>query len=314
MPVFHTRRGAARPSGLEAELAQRMPGAQRARLFASGTDAVQAALRLARATTGRMQILKFEGHDHGPHDNVAVSIAPPLDSAGPTEHPSAVPVSAGQNPWAYHDTYVAAWNDVASLESYMARYSDETAAVLCEPLPSTVDVYEPDPVFMAAVRNACGKHGPLLIYDQRRTGPVPGLRLPDPDLVVWLQALGGSADLMGRFDDGRVVFDSGDPDPDTLVRALRDPWTPPADLPERLADLGLTVAGVPAVFQTTFESPPPANWRQAAVRDWSRVAGFAGKLAGLGVSPRGVWRVPYGFEDVDAAVQAAREAMKAAPV
>ena len=49
---------------------------------------VQAALRLARAATGREVIAKFEGHYHGWLDPVLASVQPPLDDAGPADAPT----------------------------------------------------------------------------------------------------------------------------------------------------------------------------------------------------------------------------------
>ena len=53
-----------------------LPSAEKVRFSSSGSEAVQAALRLARAATGRGVIVKFEGHYHGWLDNVLWSVAP----------------------------------------------------------------------------------------------------------------------------------------------------------------------------------------------------------------------------------------------
>ena len=59
-----------------------VPCAERVRFGSSGTEVVQAALRLARAATGRSIIVKFEGHYHGWLDNVLWSVAPTPDADG----------------------------------------------------------------------------------------------------------------------------------------------------------------------------------------------------------------------------------------
>src|SRR5579862_5370359 len=70
----------------EISLAERVcalvPCAERVRFGSSGSEMVQAALRLARTATGRRKIVKFEGHYHGWFDNVLVSVAPG-EKAGP---------------------------------------------------------------------------------------------------------------------------------------------------------------------------------------------------------------------------------------
>ena len=79
---------------LEAQLAKKIcelvPCAERIRFASSGTETIQAAVRLARAYTGRAKIIKFEGHYHGWTDNVFVSVAPPLEEAGEENHPNSV--------------------------------------------------------------------------------------------------------------------------------------------------------------------------------------------------------------------------------
>ena len=72
-----------------------------------------AALRLARAFTGRSKVVKFEGHYHGWFDTILVSVAPPLDQAGPPDAPLAYLPSAGQSAVAAGDI-VTIWNSSAN--------------------------------------------------------------------------------------------------------------------------------------------------------------------------------------------------------
>ena len=76
---------------LELELAKRLseilPCAERMRFCNTGSEAVHAALRLARGVTGKTKILKFEGHYHGWFDNVLVSIHPSPEAAGARKPP-----------------------------------------------------------------------------------------------------------------------------------------------------------------------------------------------------------------------------------
>ena len=71
-------------SGLEAEAArlvcEMVPCAERMRFCSSGSEAVQAAFRIARAATGRRVVVKFAGHYHGWFDNVLWSTTPPPDA------------------------------------------------------------------------------------------------------------------------------------------------------------------------------------------------------------------------------------------
>ncbi|MFM8219495.1 MAG: aminotransferase class III-fold pyridoxal phosphate-dependent enzyme, partial [Planctomycetaceae bacterium] len=67
-----------------AELLQRLiPCAELLRFSLSGSEADHAALRLARALTGRPRFLRFEGHYHGWFDNVSVGVSGGLAELGP---------------------------------------------------------------------------------------------------------------------------------------------------------------------------------------------------------------------------------------
>jgi len=59
-------------------------------------EAVQIALRLARAFTGRNEVVKFEGHYHGWFDSNLLSYHPGMDEAGPPDKPNVVLGSRGQ--------------------------------------------------------------------------------------------------------------------------------------------------------------------------------------------------------------------------
>src|SRR5258708_31670375 len=99
----------------------RVPCAERLRFTSWGSEAVQAAIRLARAATGRTIIVKFEGHYHGWLDNILWSVAPSADAAGPREAPNAVAASKGQDQEAGRNTVVLPWNDLAVIEKRLAQ-------------------------------------------------------------------------------------------------------------------------------------------------------------------------------------------------
>ena len=81
------------------ELVQQIvPCAELVRYSSSGTEVVQAALRVARAYTGRNKFIKFEGHYHGWMDNINYSVAPPLDAAGAYDAPDPGSPVGGHGP------------------------------------------------------------------------------------------------------------------------------------------------------------------------------------------------------------------------
>lgn len=123
----------------EVELAERftsaIPSAQQVRFGSSGTEMVQAALRLARAATGRDLIAKFEGHYHGWLDPVLASVAPPLDAAGPADAPVPVLPSRGQVASSVDQVIILPWNDPAALRRALTGPDrDRIAALIMEPI------------------------------------------------------------------------------------------------------------------------------------------------------------------------------------
>src|SRR5690349_17913235 len=106
---------------LELELAEKLqsllPCAELLRFSLSGSEADHAALRLARAMTGRPKFLRFEGHYHGWFDSVAFGIsAPSLESMGEREHPCPTPWTAGLPAGVLDEALVLPWNDLALVE------------------------------------------------------------------------------------------------------------------------------------------------------------------------------------------------------
>ncbi len=157
---------------IEAEAArlvcERVPCAEQVRFNTSGSEAIQAALRIARAATGRSRIVKFEGHYHGWFDNVLWSVAPSLADAGDGDAPTRVPASTGQLPEAGDALDVLPWNDLALLEARLAR--GDVAAVIMEPAMCNAGAIAPGEGYLEGVRAACSASGTILIFDEVITG------------------------------------------------------------------------------------------------------------------------------------------------
>src|SRR5579872_4749296 len=124
------------PYDLERDVArfivESVPHVDLVRFCTTGTEAVTAAMRLARAYTGRDKIVKFEGHYHGWTDAMFLSCHPSLDKAGPEDHPHTVPGSSG-TPRGAADLIVALpWNNPDVLERTLSERGRDIAAVLME--------------------------------------------------------------------------------------------------------------------------------------------------------------------------------------
>lgn len=191
------------------QIVELVPCAARVTFTSSGSEAVQLAVRIARAATGRNRILKFEGHYHGWIDPLLVSYHPGLAAAGPREAPQAVAPSLGQSARVAGDVCVAPWNDLDAVEAAFRRYPGEIAAAIMEPVLCNSGCLEPQPGYLAGVQDICRDHGALLVFDEIITGFRIGLGGAQghfgvvPDLATFGKALAGGLPLSvvaGRAD------------------------------------------------------------------------------------------------------------------
>jgi len=213
----------ATPVELEvAEMLQRIvPNAERVRFANTGTEAVMAAIRLARGVTGRPKILKFEGHYHGWHDDLLVSsnVMPPA-ALGLRSDPVKISDSSGLNRNALDDTIVVPWNDLRLLERAIENNAGQIAAIITEGIMANMGVIPPAEGYLQGLQKLAKANGILFILDETVTGfrIAPGgcqeyYRL-SPDLVTFGKALGcglpvaalvGRAEVMDALQWGGVL-------------------------------------------------------------------------------------------------------------
>jgi glutamate-1-semialdehyde 2,1-aminomutase len=207
---------------LVAEQIQRLvPCAERVAFTSSGTEAVQLALRLARAATGRNLILKFEGHYHGWADSILVSYHPTAEEAGAHDSPRPVLASRGQTPNSLDNLVVTVWNSIDALEQALSKHPNEIAAVIMEPVLCNSGCLMPNPGYLEKVREITRKHGALLIFDevitgfrqdlggaQRYYGVAPNLATLGKAIAggAALSAVVGSKEIMELIVHGGVAF------------------------------------------------------------------------------------------------------------
>ena len=291
---------------------------------------VQAAMRLARAITGRTKILRFEGHYHGWFDNVLVSVAPAVDKAGPREHPNVLPGTPGQTASALEDFFVLPWNDLALVERLFAEHGSEIAAVMTEAMMCNTGAIPPEPGFLAGVRRLCDQYGALLYIDETITGFRLGLQGAQGrfgvtgDLSSFAKAMAGgfaNAALVGkraymqRFAEGvnhSGTFNSNvismaasaaaiaelEKDGGALYRQLEQNGTRLMEgIRQRGQRLGLPlhVQGLPTAFHVSFtELPAIRDYRDYALHcDKERYSRFCVAMLNRGVRliERGVWYI-----------------------
>jgi glutamate-1-semialdehyde 2,1-aminomutase len=161
------------PHELDAEVGEKIvkaaPSVDLIRFAMSGTEATLAAMRLARAYTGKDKIVKFEGHYHGWADEHFVSYSGAHANAGPEAAPE--PTLTLGCPQAIGETLViASWNRPEHFEALIARHKGELAAVLCEPQMCNSGILPVDPEWLRFLRHITAENGILLIFDEVMTG------------------------------------------------------------------------------------------------------------------------------------------------
>ena len=202
---------------LAAEAVQRaVPCAERVRFLNSGTEAVLAAVRVARAYTGKPKIVKFFGHYHGQDDQFLVGL-----EAQPT------PFGAGIPDESFANTLMVRYGDIDVLSAALATHTD-VAAVILDPAMHSGGLWGSSTAYLRAVRELTTRLGVVLIFDEVITGfrlaagGAQALHGVTPDLATFAKALGAGEKLAAVA--GR----------ESILRCL-DPNRP---------------QGVPAVFQS----------------------------------------------------------------
>ncbi len=163
------------PSEAEGLLAERMCShlgwADRAAFLNTGSEATAAAIRLARAATGRDHIIVMQGGYNGWHNDVACNLMTSIEQLGPRRSPGEYEfhaISAGIPEAHQKLVHPVNFNDLESVRWVAERH--DVAAVLTEPILQNVGLIKPLPGYLQGLRNLANELGFLLIFDEVKTG------------------------------------------------------------------------------------------------------------------------------------------------
>ena len=182
-----------------------VPSVEMVRFVNSGTEATMAAVRLARAVTGRDVILKFEGCYHGHADGFLVAAGSGVATLGLPDSPG-VPADLARL------TLTVPFNDDAAVTTAFARHGHRIAAAIVEPYVGNVGLILPLPGFLATLREVTTRHDALLIFDEVMTGfrasaggaqEAAGVT---PDLTTLGKVIGGGLPV-GAYGGGRDLME-----------------------------------------------------------------------------------------------------------
>ena len=300
------RRGTAFTLATETEielarhLCGRSPGFDKIRFVNSGTEAVMAALKAARALTGRSRVAKAEGTYHGAYDYAEVSQAPAPHSWGRATRPASVPLAAGTPRGVLEDVVVLPFNDPEAAVAGLNEHRDEIACVLLDPMPHRLGLVQAEARFVQALREWTLENGALLVFDEVITfrmevGGMQERYDARPDLTAMgkiiggglpVGALAGSEEAMGVFmsQEGRPprLPQSGtfSANPLTMAAGLAAMSLFDAEAVARLNHLGrlareriaeaiavaeapASVTGTGSMFRMHLRSKPPWDYRSS---------------------------------------------------
>ena len=322
-----------------------VPNAERVRFLGSGSEAVQAALRLARARTGRSKVLKFEGAFHGTGDYAQHNVVP----AAKPDFPHARPDSAGIPPAVSGEVLVAPFNDLETTGRIIAAHATDLAAVLVEPLQRSIP---PKPAFLEGLSRITSEHGVQLIFDEVITGfrlalggaqELYGVRA---DITCYgkvlggglpLAAIAGRADVMDLADPRRygasdyaIVSGTLNGNPLCCAAGLAtlaelEQTSPYAGLASRahrlrsgLRELGarhgfaIQTPGAGSVFQVLFAEEEPFDGVSLAQVNWPRTNRFSLEMIARGFLLYRVafLSVAHTDADIDRTLEAAEDVLK----
>lgn len=337
------------PTAAEVDFAEAVraayPSMEMMRMVSSGTEACMSAARVARGSTGRDGIVKFEGCYHGHADSFLVKAGSGLAEFG-NPNSAGVPADVAKH------TFTLRYNDIAALEGLFEARGDEIAGVILEAVSGNMGVIVPDAAWIERLGALCKQHGALLIFDEVMTGfrvhrgGAQGLLGVDPDLTCLGKVVGGGLPVGvygGKAEHMRKVAPlgpiyqagtlSGNPLATAAGLATLKAFAEPGVFEKAAAACDAIVAGLRAVieeagvdavvqhvgtmFTLFFSATPVRNFDDAAACDHDRFRRFHQHML-----DEGVYLPPSGYEacfvstthgeaEIRVVIEAARAALMA---
>jgi glutamate-1-semialdehyde 2,1-aminomutase len=276
---------------------------------------VMAALRLARAFTGKQAHVQVEGGFHGMSDGVLWEVKPEdLDKPNPGLKPDGLGVAEVLR----DNVYIVQMNDASQLERVIREHGDRIAAFIVEPILGNAGSITADASYIEAARALCDEHGVVMIVDEVKTGfrvargGVQELMGVRADLATYAKAMGngypisalvGREEIMRRIGGENGVAQGGTYAAHPVCLAAVDKTLEildETDALEQIAAYGKRLqegisgmlsrrglahvwvghASMPGLF---FTEDAPRNFRDWRASDYELYNGIAARLNELGI-------------------------------
>jgi len=296
-------------------ISEMVPAAELVRFSNSGTEAVMAALRIARSYTGKDEHIIVEGGYHGVFNEVLwYADVENWDPQGIA--PEVLPYSEGVPNLIKKLFHAVSLNDANVLEDVFNKHGDRIGAFLVEPIMGNCCSISATKEYMQSVRSLCDKHNVVLIVDEVKTGfrvakggvqELLGIRA---DLCTFAKAIAngypisvvaGREDIMRKVGDGvvhggtftahSVALAAADKtleilaETDALANIAASGEKLRAGIGRILTARGIahSFAGHPAMSGLFFNREPPSNYREWLDSDYEFYDALAQELHELGI-------------------------------
>jgi len=284
-------------------LCSRVPGFEKIRFVNSGTEAVMAMIKSARAFTGKAKIAKVEGAYHGAYDYAEVSQTANPNNWGDEDKPNSVPVAVGTPEKVLDDVIVIPYNNAQKALEILNQYQGEIAAVLLDPVSHRVGMVAAEDEFVEALYKWTREQQALLLFDEVITfrvgfGGAQQRYKVSPDLTAMGKMIGGGFPV-GAFAGRSDVMSVLDPlqpkvllphsgtfsaNPVTMVAGLTAMKLFDHKAVEKINLLALKtkelithsiekvgikacITGEGAMLRVHFKSHPPTNYRESFLNE-----------------------------------------------
>ena len=280
-------------------LCDRAPGFEKIRFVNSGTEAVMATIKAARAFTGKPKIAKAEGAYHGTYDFAEISQTANPENWGSIDQPNSVPVVKGTPQGVLDDVVIYPFNDTQRTLAILDRYAGEIACVLVDPAPHRVGLIPAKTEFIEAIYAWTRKHNALLVFDEVVTFRVNFSGAQQnysvkPDLTALGKMIGGGfpigafagrSDIMSILDPreknlpfplsgtfsanpvstnaGRKAMELFDEDAVKQLNQLTQKAREQINEVIKIADVPVSVTGTGSMFRIHLKAAEPASYREA---------------------------------------------------